>query len=184
MADSNRRCLPDNRRCAADSLGCVIFELGRGGRLPLCFRSIHRNCGTRSQLPQSRSVSDGFRRSLAISVCRQRVRFALRVGARERRAPTLSSQNKGWSIGDSNPGPLACQQSGPASFGCAKGIFHLTGSTTIPCVVPLCHAFCSARWSIRWSTFWPGRRCHEVRPRVPSASRLVAAFRTKLPLFT
>jgi len=37
-----------------------------------------RNCGTWSQLPQSSSVSDRSRRSLAIRVCRQGVRFCVK----------------------------------------------------------------------------------------------------------
>jgi hypothetical protein len=58
---------------------------------------------------------------------------------------------KGWSIGDSNPGPLACQQSGPRFSGCARGRLHLKGSSGFPSRAPHCHAFSPARWSIRWS---------------------------------
>ena len=80
--------------CASDSAHVAAFEVDYGElfgflgpnqagtttavrKISQCASRANcgRNCGTRSQLPQSSSVSDRSRRSLAICVCRQGVRF-------------------------------------------------------------------------------------------------------------
>ena len=83
--------------CASDSAHVAAFEVDYGElfgflgpnqagtttavrKISQCASRANcgRNCGTRSQLPQSSSVSDRSRRSLAIPVCRQGVRFCAR----------------------------------------------------------------------------------------------------------
>ena len=83
--------------CASDSAHVAAFEVDYGElfgflgpnqagtttavrKISQCASRANcgRNCGTRSQLPQSSSVSDRSRRSLAIRVCRQGVRFCAR----------------------------------------------------------------------------------------------------------
>jgi hypothetical protein len=108
MADSNRPLAATQYAVRRGLPRCVIFELGRCGQLlGSCVGSIRRNCGTRSQLPQSSSVSDRFRRSLAISVCRQGVRFYPRIWRSTLVSAKIEFTNEGVEHGGFEP-PTPC----------------------------------------------------------------------------
>jgi hypothetical protein len=98
-----------------------------------------RNCGTWSQLPQSSSVSDRSRRSLAIGVCGQGVGFFLKFWHSTLMRAKTEFKNEGWSIGDSNPGPLACQARA-ATF--SFGVLRLKSARLGPSRTALCRSIC------------------------------------------
>jgi hypothetical protein len=86
---------------------------GRAQDLAMRFKRANcaRNCGTWSQLPQSSSVSDRSRRSLAISVCRQGVRFAATFWRSTLMSANTEFTNEGsGASGIRTPDPLPARQ--------------------------------------------------------------------------
>src|SRR6266542_3902717 len=74
----------------------------------------------------------------------------------------------GWSIGDSNPGPLACQRRGSPCASYSRVLFCVPQSTRFPHRAPAC-ARLPPVW---WSNWWSRQGLRHVAPpsSVPAAT--------------